>query len=371
MKIVFHPPEFLIGVVRKVEWQEKVESDFLLRAVQIRNTTGKPVHIIEYCFDLRSKGRSQKKIFYPEEMVRKRSLALLELKEKLMIESHDVKETIRKGNLLFLMGTEKFWDREQLSTNTLEPNQETGFFYEHFRILASEPIDELVFTAVFIRGNKKKNISINIPVIQYETRNKFIFPLRGVWMVLGNWDDPHSHRTHYSQEFGLDLVQLDNDMQFVQSKEKPNEEYPCYGENVIAIADGEVVSCLGGSPENPKATVFLPREQRIRVFEEQGFLSLANGNFVVLKHWSDEFSFYGHLRPGLRVKKGDRVKQGQVLGRIGNSGHSSGPHLHFQLMNGPDIMTARGLPCYFSNVRNFFGESVEFIEYDRLIVHAE
>ena len=57
---------------------------------------------------------------------------------------------------------------------------------------------------------------------------------------------------------------------------------------------------------------------------------------------------YAHLRPGsVRVRRGDRVRAGQVLGELGNSGESSGPHLHFQLMNRPSIAAADGLPFVF------------------------
>jgi len=371
MEVNFHPPQFLINIVRGIEGQEKVESDFLLRAIRVKNTTKKPVHIIKYCFDIKSKGKSQKKTSYSEEIVKRRSLTLLELKERLMTKRRGIKETLRKGNLLLLMGTEKFWDKDQVSTNTLEPNQETGFLHEHFRIPTTEPIDELVFTVVYIKENEQKNATIRIPITQYERKNQYIFPLKGIWMVLGNWNDPYDHRTHHSQEFGFDLVQLDGNMQFVQNQKKPNEEYPCYGQNIMAIADGEVVDCLDGSPENPTACALLPKERRIRLLQEQGLLSLANGNFVVLEHHGGEFSFYGHMSPGLQVKKGDKVKQGQILGKVGNSGHSTGPHLHFHLMDGPNILTARGLPCYFTNVRDFFGEFVEFIEHDGLIVHID
>ncbi|UCE28934.1 MAG: M23 family metallopeptidase [Candidatus Bathyarchaeota archaeon] len=371
MEVKFHPPQFLINIVRGIEGQENVESDFLLRAIRVKNTAEKPVHITRYCFDLKSEGKSQKKISYPEEMVKKRSLALLELKEKLMTKRRGIKETLRKGNLLLLMGTEKFWDKDQISTNTLEPNQETGFLHEHFRIATPEPIDELVFTAVYVKEDKQKNVAIRIPVTQYERKNQYIFPLKGIWMVLGNWNDPYDHRTHNSQEFGFDLIQLDDNMQFVQNQEKPNDEYPCYGQKIVAIADGEVVDCLDGSPENPSACALLPKERKIKLLKEQGLLALANGNFVVLEHHGGEFSFYGHMKPGLQVNKGDKVKQGQTLGKVGNSGNSTGPHLHFQLMDAPSILTGRGLPCYFTNVRDLFGERVEFVEHDGLIVHLD
>ena len=109
-----------------------------------------------------------------------------------------------------------------------------------------------------------------------------MFPLKGVWMILGNWDDPYNHRTHHSQEFAFDLVQLDKDLRFVQNQEKPNEEYPCYGQDIFAIANGEVVDCLDNVPEIPSATTHLTREQSIQLLQEKGFLSmlLTNGTLI-------------------------------------------------------------------------------------------
>ena len=54
---------------------------------------------------------------------------------------------------------------------------------------------------------------------------------------------------------------------------------------------------------------------------------------------------YAHLQPGtLRVKTGDRVKRGQTLGLVGNSGSSTEPHLHFQVMNGTSLRNPEGVP---------------------------
>ena len=57
------------------------------------------------------------------------------------------------------------------------------------------------------------------------------------------------------------------------------------------------------------------------------------------------YAFYAHLQPGsIRVQIGETVTKGQVLGLLGNTGNSTGPHLHFQLADGPDILTATSLP---------------------------
>jgi len=74
------------------------------------------------------------------------------------------------------------------------------------------------------------------------------------------------------------------------------------------------------------------------------------GNAVALSHGNGEFSYYGHLQQlSLQVNVGEMVKRGALLGRVGNSGNSPGPHLHFHLMEGPNIFFDRGLPVRFSN----------------------
>jgi murein DD-endopeptidase MepM/ murein hydrolase activator NlpD len=60
------------------------------------------------------------------------------------------------------------------------------------------------------------------------------------------------------------------------------------------------------------------------------------------------FAAYAHLKPGsLRVRRGNQVRTGQVLGKVGNTGNTSGPHLRFQLMNRPSFLDADGLPFVF------------------------
>ena len=67
--------------------------------------------------------------------------------------------------------------------------------------------------------------------------------------------------------------------------------------------------------------------------------------YVVLDLGGGRFAFYAHLQPGsLRVKAGDRVKAGQVLGLVGNSGNSTEPHLHFHISNGISPLGSEGLP---------------------------
>ncbi|HSF38642.1 MAG TPA: M23 family metallopeptidase, partial [Thermoanaerobaculia bacterium] len=74
------------------------------------------------------------------------------------------------------------------------------------------------------------------------------------------------------------------------------------------------------------------------------------GNYVILRHAGGEFSQYAHLKQGsVKVKAGDKVTRGQVIGQLGHTGNSTEPHLHFQLTDGPDPLYSRGLPIVFKN----------------------
>ena len=71
----------------------------------------------------------------------------------------------------------------------------------------------------------------------------------------------------------------------------------------------------------------------------------VGGNYVALDIGNGKYALYAHVQPGsLRVKVGDRVKRGQVLALLGNSGNSTEPHVHFQIADGPTFLSSEGLP---------------------------
>jgi murein DD-endopeptidase MepM/ murein hydrolase activator NlpD len=75
------------------------------------------------------------------------------------------------------------------------------------------------------------------------------------------------------------------------------------------------------------------------------------GNHVVLDLGDGVYAMYAHVRRGsLKIKPGDRVRAGQQIARCGNSGNSTEPHVHFQLMDGPDLDAARGIPFTWSGI---------------------
>jgi hypothetical protein len=125
------------------------------------------------------------------------------------------------------------------------------------------------------------------------------------------------------------------------------QSYPSFGRPLLAPADGVVVATADRQRDHLTRTslpgvLFLFLEGWVRGL---GWPRHLLGNHVVLDVGDGVHAVFAHLRRGsLRVSPGDRVAAGEQLAECGNSGNSSDPHLHFQLMDGPDVMSARGLP---------------------------
>jgi murein DD-endopeptidase MepM/ murein hydrolase activator NlpD len=144
---------------------------------------------------------------------------------------------------------------------------------------------------------------------------------------------PINGRITLAQRFAVDYEQLDADNR-IYSGEKEVDSYTIYGQEAIAVADGTVVKVVDGVPE-----------QEPGVFPEGISPAEADGNSVILDIGGGNYALYGHFLPGsVRVKEGDRVRRGDVLGLVGSSGNSLAPHLHFHVMDGPLSLASNGLP---------------------------
>jgi hypothetical protein len=129
-----------------------------------------------------------------------------------------------------------------------------------------------------------------------------------------------------------------------------NEDYLVFDRPVLAPASGTVVSVRGDLRDNESWRPGLGLE------ELAADLSLLLGNAVVLDHGGGEHGVLAHLREGsVGPAPGDRVQAGEEVGRVGNSGDSYYPHLHFHVMTGPDLREAEGLPVCFSGFHALLG----------------
>ncbi len=145
---------------------------------------------------------------------------------------------------------------------------------------------------------------------------------------------PVDGRVRVAQRFAVDWEQTDGEGRiYVGPREQPGS-YAIYGKEALAVADARVASVTNDLPEQTPGT-----------FPAAISLAQADGNSVVLDLGGGRFGLYAHLQPGsVRVRAGDRVKRGQVLGLVGNSGNSVAPHLHFHVMDSASSLDSNGLP---------------------------
>ncbi|MGP4026486.1 M23 family metallopeptidase [Actinomadura sp. 3N407] len=189
-------------------------------------------------------------------------------------------------------------------------------------------------------------------------------PVRGRWVAVNSpADKVPSHGTHeLGQTYAIDLVYAPDPAEVWQPLRRwplaaRPETFPAFGQEIVAPADGVVVQASGWQRDHWSRNswpAFLYLLVEGALFRQLlSFMTLSSGRFiignsVVLDLGDGVYAVFAHVRRGsVRVKKGDRVRAGDVLGEVGNSGNSSEPHLHFHLMDRPRPLAAAGLPFAF------------------------
>jgi len=137
--------------------------------------------------------------------------------------------------------------------------------------------------------------------------------------------------------YSYDFVLVDAANAMSKPDARNNEDWLVFGAQVRAAEAGTVVSVVSKHPDDRS---FDPRESLKDI-------NALLGNYVVIDHGDGVFSAYAHLKQGsATVRAGDKVRRGHHIANVGNSGSSNFPHLHFQLMNAPD-MHGEGVPALF------------------------
>jgi murein DD-endopeptidase MepM/ murein hydrolase activator NlpD len=197
-------------------------------------------------------------------------------------------------------------------------------------------------------------------------------PLKGEWMVLNSpGTRVPSHGTDYlAQTYAFDLLQVEWSQRFVKFYNKSTLDYIlgkvnlsdcyCYGKPIYAPITGTVVEALDGHPERdpvqPLHDISVAFKNAWSFDPQKQSIQEVAGNYVVIQ--GDEvWAALVHMKKNsMQVKRGDKVDSGDYIGSIGHSGNSTAPHLHFQLMDGPDPLTAKGLPCCFQEYELYHGK---------------
>ncbi len=186
--------------------------------------------------------------------------------------------------------------------------------------------------------------SVQMPVVYPTSKTDLCFPLRGTWWAIqaADWSDRHKAEV-FSQTYALDFVKLGPDNCFFHGNGTQLEEHYSWNQPVYATAGGKVAYVCYDMPDIQPGAVPDPR-----MFRDDPRRIL--GNAVAISHGNGEFSYFAHLQQAsLQVNEGELIRRGTLLGRVGSSGQSPGPHLHFQLMEGPNLFIDQGLPVKFSH----------------------
>jgi murein DD-endopeptidase MepM/ murein hydrolase activator NlpD len=188
------------------------------------------------------------------------------------------------------------------------------------------------------------------------------FPLRGEWVAVRT-------PAHRIPSHGTDLLGQRYAFDFVRPDDRrglrlhpagalraallgqPTRDYYGWGQPVHAAFDGVVVAAVDRVPE--RARVHPVGELAHLIRTTVGFdpardgVEAVAGNHVIVQG-AEACAVFAHLAPGtVSVATGQRVRAGEVIGRVGHTGNSTAPHLHFHLMDAADPLRAKGVPCAF------------------------
>ncbi len=215
------------------------------------------------------------------------------------------------------------------------------------------PPDQAVFPAHFERGmldikivldGQDKIIGLlflphlpDIPTVD-KHQTELSLPFKGKWLVIwgGDTKELNQHHDAPNQQFAFDLLGVNEEGKTRKGEGNTNEDYFAFGREILAPADGVVTDVINGVRDNVPWSM-------------NPYSAL--GNAVFIQHRENEVSVLAHLKlDSIKVKVGDKVARGQLIGLCGNSGNSSEPHLHYHLQNTPIIQDGTGIKCHFQKV---------------------
>lgn len=319
--------------------------DCVLQNIVVINRSGNPLLLEKVELQLIRKGEVVQSRFILAQDIDAREQRLFSL-----FESGALKEAEKEFRLNGL-----FQNAKLARSNRLEVN--TGVLIRHQYLEFSGEVEKIRVVAT---GKSDSGVvaqsSAEVAVLNYQTKTRFYFPLSGTWYVSNAANPSGTHRWGIGQEFAYDLVRMDSEGNSGKGDETKPESYYAYGQEVSAPADGTIFEVRDGIDDTPMAQFADPDEAVMmkRLTEYQTRLRAkygprgSDGNYIIIDHGNGEYSVMVHLKKAsIRVRKNDRVKRGQVLALVGQSGLSTEPHLHFEVVSDPDPFKQRGLPISF------------------------
>ena len=235
-------------------------------------------------------------------------------------------------------------------TDTLLPGSSSVIYLEvalaNKRVGADRLAHRLRFETTVGSNHRMDSVLVTVPV------SGAAAPVIGPPLGKGNWAAVYEpswrtghRRVIYTVEgraripgrYAIDFIQLDRNGRLAHGDDNQVKDWYGYGADVLAVADGIIAAVRTDFLETPTVA------GRERVTAER-----ATGNYVSIDLGNNTYAFYEHLKPGsIRVRAGQKVKKGQIIGSLGFTGQSNGPHLHFHLADKNSPLGAEGIPFCF------------------------
>jgi len=228
----------------------------------------------------------------------------------------------------------------------------------------NKSVPEQIFHKLYFERLNKKNETIvhpmEVAIVNVPKPTELLLGLpfnkKGKWLYGA---DSHKGsrfitegKATYPQRFAMDWVFIGNNGLLAKDDIKKNKNWSTYGVELTSVADGKVVDIKDGIIENEP----LSEDMAVRITKET-----IGGNYIIIDIGNNIHALYGHLIPNsLKVSIGDKVKKGQVLGLLGNSGNSDAPHLHFHLESKSNaFLGGEGIPYLITEFTQLKKYSVE------------
>lgn len=215
------------------------------------------------------------------------------------------------------------------------------------------------------KHNKPQENSLLVAVAPYKSKIEYRIPVSGVWLMTGDPSIQNHHRLTPATEYAVDFFKMNQNGKLQKGDDLDASSYFAYGESVMSAADGIVVHVVSDQIQDRKALIPKDGEprndarRRVNRYNmmryKNNFEKAAAGNIIVIKHQKAgeiEYSSYGHLKSSsVLVKIGDKVKAGEKIAEVGDTGDSATVHLHFQLNSNDSPFYSKSLPIKFTNLK--------------------
>lgn len=237
-----------------------------------------------------------------------------------------------------------FWTSRILSREVVG---RPGLYFLRFQTPCAAGVDKLTIN-LEILAEEKLERRLTIPLCRYRPKPLLQIPIEGGAYCFADHNTRHGAEAGW---FALDLLGLGPENRLC-SREPPRapSDYHGLGRKLLSPAAGVVVRTCDGIPDREKLGDPAARQEKVNLWQRRDWHLF--GNHIVICHGRTCYSLLAHVARGsVEVDPGNSVEAGQVIGRLGNSGLSRLPHLHFQLMTTADAFSAGPLPACFGPVR--------------------